>query len=462
MNQIEIQTKYLRLGIGQLPDSALRAAMEQRGEAVGSTSEKGTRLPLNRQISALYQQMWVDPALRQSIMDIRSMDRSDGRVKKIHGRIARTAVKGGLMLKKSTSKRIRRQFDQYIGRLGLHNQEKLESDARGLVMEGNLPMQWVMNEAHRVVAGIRMPTETMQPKVGRNGRFKDPRAAYEQRDLATGKTIATFPLWQLTLCRLSPDNYDDMGSMGRPYLDASRTVWNKLVMTEEDLVIRRRVRAPLRLAHILEGASKDDLENYRSDYENEQGEVTTDFYLNKKGGVQAVQGDANLDQIADVSYLLDTFFAGTPAPKGLFGYAEKLSRDVLDDMKKDYFEEIDALQDTLAGVYQAGFELDLLLQGIVPNPKDVKILFKERRTETPNQAADRALKLKALGASTTTAWQTALLDPDDELDRLSIEKSSRDPYPRPDQITPAGGSGRVTITPGNARKGESATSIANK
>jgi len=233
-------------------------------------------------------------------------------------------------------------------------------------------------------------------------------------------------------------------------------------MTEEDLVIRRRVRAPLRLAHILEGMPKDEMGEYRADNENEQGEVTTDYYINKKGGVEAIQGDANLDQIADVAHLLDTFFAGTPAPKGLFGYSEGLSRDILEDMKKDYFEEIDALQDTLASVYQAGFELDLLLQGIVTNPRDVKILFKERRTETPNQAVDRALKLKALNASTTTAWQVAGLDPDDELSRLQVEKDSRDPYPRPDQIKPAGGGGRVTITPGNAPKGESGTQITNK
>ena len=36
------------------------------------------------------------------------------------------------------------------------------------------------------------------------------------------------------------------------------------------------------------------------------------YYSNKKGSVQAVQGDANLDQIADVVHLLDTFFSGAP------------------------------------------------------------------------------------------------------------------------------------------------------
>src|SRR5689334_2451873 len=98
-----------------------------------------------------------------------------------------------------------------------------------------------------------MASETLLPNVAPNGRFKDPRIAYEQYDLSTGTKVAAFALWQLTLVRLTPDNFDDLGAMGRPYLDASRAVWKKLIMTEEDLVMRRRQRAPLRMAHVLEG-----------------------------------------------------------------------------------------------------------------------------------------------------------------------------------------------------------------
>jgi hypothetical protein len=56
------------------------------------------------------------------------------------------------------------------------------------------------------------------------------------------------------MCRLDLDNLDEFGSMGRPFLEACGKTWRELVMTEEDLVIRRRMRAPLRLAHVLEGA----------------------------------------------------------------------------------------------------------------------------------------------------------------------------------------------------------------
>ncbi|MES1384109.1 hypothetical protein ABUU23_20170, partial [Vibrio cholerae] len=91
--------------------------------------------------------------------------------------------------------------------------------------------------------------------------------------------------------------------MGRPYLDAARTIWQKLIMTEEDLVIRRRTRAPQKLAHSLDGADKNALEEYRARVEGQSGEIATDFYGNKLS-VTAIGGDANLEQIADITLLI--------------------------------------------------------------------------------------------------------------------------------------------------------------
>lgn len=426
-------------------------------------TEIGRRPTEENRIRYLYQQMQPDMALRATILDIRRMDRLDSRVKRIHTRMARTATKGGLRLEWTTAEnaRVRRMWDAFERRLGLDRQAKIESDCRGLVMEGNLPMQWVVSDAGQVVAGVRMPTETIMPLVDASGRFRDPAAAYAQYDLTEGRQIATFPLWQLTLERLDPDSLDDHGALGRPYLDAARTVWRQLRMTEEDLVIRRRQRAPLRFSHILEGATKPELESYKADTEHNQRQdaICTDFFSNRKGGVTALQGDANLDQVADVAHLLDTFFAGAPAPKGLFGYAGDLSRDILEDLKQDYYEEIDALQDTVSWVYEQGFRLELLLAGINPDAHAFYVDFVERRTETPNQAADRALKYQALGVPPDLCWDAAGLDP--TLVRAAVDAlaETTDPYPAaPDR--PAG-TPVVKITPGNAPKGESATAIGN-
>lgn len=459
----DIQARYRQLGF-TLPQPTADKALRSTGYLPGGGSEVGRRATPENATRYLYRAMWTDPDLRACIHDIRRMDREDPRVKKIHGRMSRAAVKGGLQLRAPMgAKRIQRLWDQYVRRLGLHRREKLESDARGLIMEGNLPLQWVLDQENRVASAVRMPTETIMPQVGPSGRFEDPRRAYKQYDLSSGQVLAVFPLWALSMVRLTPDNYDDYGSFGRPYLDAARGTWKKLTMTEEDLVIRRRSRAPQRKVHTLEGATKEELEEYRAGIEREQMEGNvTDYYMNKKGSVTALEGDANLDQIADVAHLLDTFFSGAPAPKGLFGYAGDLQRDILEDMKQDFYDELDALQDSLAFVYELGFSLELLLRGFNPDAADIQVVFAERRTETANQAADRALKYQALGTPTTTVWETAGLDPEEQVERIEAERAAGDPYPDPGNIgeESGGGGNRVSVTPGNRRKGESATDVS--
>lgn len=429
---------------------------------IKNSSETGTRLREDARYRELYRQFYVDPEVREAILGIREMDKLDGRVKMIHSRVARDIIKGGLVMQLAKpNQAVSEAWQDFRRRCQLDRQEKLKSDARGLVMEGNLPLQIILDGQNNVCGLARMPSETIVPNANDGGQFKDVAEAYWQHDLVTGKPKAKFALWQLHLVRFDPDNFDDMGSMGRPFLDANRTTWQKLCMTEEDLVIRRRVRAPLRLSHTLEGASAPELDAYEAKVINKQSEITTDYFSNKKGSVNPIQGDSNLDQVGDIALLLDCFFSGSPMPKGLAGYTDGLNRDILEDLKRDYYDEIDVLQDTLAYGYQQAFHIDLLLKGINPHDADFSICYAERRTETPNQAADRALKLQALGMPQNLIWQELGYDPDYINEMKKHQANTVDPYPD-DLPPPVAAPGRVKITPGNGRKGESGTSIANR
>lgn len=421
-------------------------------------SEIGRRPTPEDQITYMYRTMQVDYAYRAVVLEIRHMDHADGRVKQIHRRVARDVVRGGLVMQNTDpNSAIWKEWAGFVQRLQLDNPAKLKSDARGLVMEGNLPMQWVLDQDGAVVACVRMPAETIRPNVGVNGQYKDATKAHSQYDVLTGRDLADFPLWQLTLGRLDPDNFDDLGCLGRPFLDASREVWKKLRMTETDLVIRRRHRAPLRMSHVLEGASADELKTYQDGVEANNDQIALDFYQNKKGGVTALQGDANLDQIKDVVLLLDCFFAGSPMPKGLMGYTDGMARDILEDLKREYYDEVDLIQDTLACVYTFGFRLHLLLAGQNPDAEKWKITFAERRTETLSQTTDRALKLKAVGLPQTMVYEELGYNAAAVEARRKSDAKNYDPYPGSEpQSLP-----NVKITPGNAPKGDSATSIGN-
>lgn len=438
--------------------------------AGGQGGEKGDRLASDAaMLRAMKSAMFVDYERREMVRLMRQMDQQDGRVKMIHSRVSRDVVRGGLVMQygeQASSKALKDEWERFEHRLGLNRSEKLRSDARALVLEGNLPLQLVLDDAQDVVAAVRMPSDTLVPMVDLGGRFKNPAAAFEQRDVMTGKVLASFAAWQLALCRLDPDNFDDLGSMGRPWMDACASTWRKLVMTEEDLVIRRRVRAPLRLAHILEGADEIALQTYRQSTEGEKGEITTDFYLNRKGGVQAIQGDATLGDIGDVAHLLNTFFAGNPAPKGLFGYTEGMARDILEDLKRDYYAEVDGLQDLQAGAYAFAFRIHLLFKGIDPGPDEFFLRFAERRTETNNQVADLALKYMALQLPEDFVYSEMGVDADRIRAMKTAQANRNDPYPNPLKVGPDGlpisqGTFKVGVTPGNAVKGESAVSMNN-
>jgi hypothetical protein len=455
-------SKLFGRGKGSPPAATETKVPNESASSKAGTSESGRRTTPENQLKYAYRMMWVDPELRQAILDIRDMDKLDGRVKRIHSRVARDTIRGGLLFtQERPSAEMLREWNVFSRRLQLNRVEKLRSDARGLVMEGNLPLQWVLDRTFNVDQATRMPSETIIPNVEDDGRFKDVTKAYSQFDILTGAEKTAFPLWQMTLARYDPDNFDDMGSMGRPFLDASRTVWRKLKMTDEDLVIRRRMRAPLRMAHVLEGAKDEDVEKYRLQVEKDQAQgVVTDYYSNKKGGVNPIQGDANLDQIADIVHLLDTFFAGSPLPKGMMGYTDGLARDILEDLKSAYYEEVDALQDTLSWAYEQGFRLHLLLKGINPDDQEFEVTFAELRTESLTQTADRSLKLQALGLPESLVWEELGFDPVTVAARRQWEHDTKyNPYP-PDDVSvkppPV-----VKITPGNARKGNSGTSISN-
>ncbi len=433
--------------------------------------EKGDRLASDEALARTYRTMFIDYERRELVRLMREMDQKDGRVKSVHSRVARDTIRGGLVLQvseKASSETLKREWSQFAARLQLGKAEKLKSDARGLIMEGNLPLQLVLDDGstgdakRQVMAALRMPSDTIVPLVDAGGRFTSAAKAYDQRDVMTGQVLASFSAWQLMLCRLDPLNFDDLGSMGRPWLDSSAAVWRKLVMTEEDLVIRRRMRAPLRMVHVMEGADDVALQQYRKTVEGEKGEISTDFYMNRKGGVTAIQGDETLGDIGDVSHLLDTFFAGSPAPRGLFGYTNGMARDIMEDLKRAYYDEVDGLQDTVASAYVMAFRVHLLFRGIDPGPDEFLVKFAERRTETPNQVADLVLKLMAANIPQEELDRVLGYDPDTLATMRKQAAKNLDPYPQPGAAgrTPVAPP-RVSVTPGNAPKGESATAISN-
>lgn len=426
------------------------------------TSERGTRY-VGDPIQRLYQIFYVSTEYTQTLADINRMDKVDGRVKQLHNKIARDATRGGFNLvfqKGGEDPRVKALADNFIRRCGLTSREKLKSDARGLIKDGNLFFQWVVDAKLQVTGAIKMPAASIRPNVDQLGRFRDPSQAYIQIDTFTGLLVTGFARWQITHVGMDK-NPDDPGDLGRPLMDGARVKNRQLNMTEEDLVIRRRMRAPQRLFHVLEGASKEDITEYKASNKDSLEnplEVTSDFFSNKKGSVTAIGGDASVDKIEDVSELKADFFVSSGVPKELAGYLGKITRDVYDDAMAEYYELLEDVQEILADAYEEGFRLQMLLAGMDPDGYRFDFKFMGRKVESPNQLADRMLKRQALGVPPPMIWAEMGDDPEKVMEERDKWAAKKDPYQeRLDQEL-----GDVKIVQGGMRKEESSIRMPNK
>lgn len=441
-----------------------RAAAELRGK----TTESGTTYDGLPHARDLYLAFQVDHEYALVVEDVTRMDKEDGRVKELHNRIARDVTRGGIHFgttDKDLPVKIREEAKAFSKRCQF-TRERLKGHARFLVRDGELPLQWVVDEKLNVIGCRRLPPKSIRPNVDEKGQFRDVSRAYIQYDTMTNREIAAFALWQITHIRVDA-NPDDPGDRGRPKLDASRVTHKKLTMTEEDLVIRRRMRAPQRLAHVLEGATKEDLDAYKllnKDALENPLQVTSDFFLNKKGSVEAIQGDANLDEIADVKELKDDFFAGTGVPSHLIGYVNEINRDVYEDTLAAYYEILEEYQELLADGYEQGLRLQLLLRGINADGYEFDLKFAGRKVESDNQKADRMLKHQAMGIPKRMIWEQLGYDAEQVKKIRDEEAAESDPYE--ERYENEGGANgnrgrKITNVNGNRRKKESAVSIRN-
>lgn len=453
----------IKAAFGAKPAAAAATEPPQRPIGKGVTYEGN---PFLRSPYLLFQ---VDHDYNSIMADVNKMDLEDGRVKQIHNKIARDATRSGVSFisnDKTPSPKMADEAKAFIKRCRLDEREKLKSDARFLVKDGELFLENVMDDQLNVVAMRRLPSVSMRPNVDATGRFRDITKAYLQYEPITNQIIATFAAWQITHIRRDA-NADDPGDRGRPLFDADRVTWKKLVMTEEDLVIRRRTRAPLRSLHTLEGATDAELEAYMArnkDVIEHPLDVMSDYFSNKKGSVQPIQGDANLDQINDVKELKDDFFAGIGMPRHLVGYLENINRDVYADSLEAYYEILEEVQELLADGYEAGLRLQYLLRGINADGYDWDLTFNGRKVESDNQLADRMLKHKALGIPNTLVWPQLKYNVDQVNAARAKEAATNDPYEQRLQQELGGtqpGGKKITNVNGNARKGESAVSVKN-
>ena len=336
------------------------------------------------------------------IEECRKMYKTDLRIKKAFRMLAQDTLKGGFSVKTDNTQ-AKAEADALFTRLGLN--QKLERYVRLSPRDGDSFLQAVIDEGLNIVSLTRKPTLKMRRNTDDADQFTDPGRAFWMADelywgMEPPKDVTWFAQWEIIHARWE---WDEESRYGTPMFAAGTGTFKKVSEGETDISVRRKVRAAMRYHHVIEGGPAD-VEAYKENNKsalNNPNIAAADFFSNKPGGITAVQGDANMDQIADVKHHIATLFAGSDVPMELVAYGEGLNRDILGDKREEYEEILRQVREwTVDEILRPLLELQWLLKGILPSGLEYEVIS---RHATGLKAADfltitdAVLRMKILG-----------------------------------------------------------------
>lgn len=364
---------------------------------------------------------------RSRIADCRDMVADDPRAKQALATLARDATKGGFTLQITGPRADQAQAvaDALFARVKLFT--RIDDWARLTFRDGDTFLEMGVAANGEVVEITRKPTLEMYRWSDDFDRFVDPAAAFYWTDRPTFNDVppadATFfPEWQIVHARW---DRDEGSRYGTPMFASARKAFKRMSQGELDIAIRRKTRSGLRYLHVLEGASTAEIEAYKAANKpalDDQFGALADFFTNKAGGLQVIQGDARLGEIEDVKHHVQTFAVASPVPLELIGYGTDLNRDILEQKQDQYADAIESVQ----GWLEAEFLLPLLerqwlMLGIWPDALTVTFQWKQKKRPTPAGMKDMAAfaaSIKAAGLLTdgTLLHMLATVLPDFDVD----------------------------------------------
>lgn len=328
-----------------------------------------TAAPAGQQsVVAEYEKLKADRDRIAIIKTCRRMYKEDPRVKKALKMYSTDLVKAGFIVKTKDEDAKQIATDLQT-RLGLN--KKLQDVVRLSGRDGDSFYESVIDEELNITEVSRKPTLRMRRNSNAADKFADPNRAFYMVDemhlsAEIPKNALFFPAWQIIHARWE---HDDESRYGNPMWASSTGAFKRVSEGETDLAVRRKVRAGMRLLHVVEG-NESDVKAYKEMNKKALETPTAahlDMFSNKQSSITVVQGDAHLNEINDILHQVATMFAASDVPMELVAYGEGLNRDILSEKKDEYEESLDDGREWVTEEFiKPLFERQWLLKGILP------------------------------------------------------------------------------------------------
>jgi hypothetical protein len=322
------------------------------------------------------------------VKQCRLMYKTESRVEKMHRTLARDTMGNGFKVTITNNAQAQTIVDALQTRLGLN--QKLERYLRLTPRDGDSFLQIGVDEAFDISSFTRKPTLKVHRNTDEADQFEDASKAFWMADQLYSATEAPknatwFAMWEMIHARWQ---WDEESRYGTPMMASSIGAWKRVTEGDIDIAVRRKTRAGMRYHHWVEG-DQADIKAYKEINKaalNNPLAAQADFFSNKKGGIETVQGDARLNEISDVQYNVATLLGGGEVPAELMFYGGELNRDILSEKKASYAEILRQVREwTSEDIIKPLLQRQLLLKGIMPEGLKYKITWLRASNLTPQE-----------------------------------------------------------------------------
>lgn len=393
-------------------------------ENKNNSTQRGKVYP--NHISRLYEQMQVEMDRRKIYEECWAMYSEDARISAAIDTTAGSATNGSFTINFNSAKTENKKLldDSSEILYNLKRKSKLDSKIQGIAKEllilGDVFLEVIIDpDLNEIVNLKKLPARTIDRIEDEYGNL----LGFEQKN-ELNEIIAKFEPWQILHMRW---NHFSGQKYGTSMLKGIRAVYKKLKMTEEDLVIRRRTRAGLKLHHY--GSNPEEpLEDWEVDEYMEQNQsnpmnVRTDWYSNGKWKIDVLRSDDGVSEIKDIKHFEDSLFIGLRTPKGILGIGEDPNRATLERQEVAYIRLLNEVTNIISEQLRQVFDLSLIIKGINPDNVEYTLVWEEKTVEDINKTADRLILLANTGMiSRQTAVGEMGYDFEDEQEKIEIER----------------------------------------
>lgn len=400
-------------------------------------------------IDALSTSLRAETDRRGKVKLCRRMYEEDARAAGVLRKVSRDVLKGGVRVAVPDNDAMEESGNALIERLALG--ERLADWFRLTIRDGDSFLEVGIDDEGLIREVSRKPTLEMHRESNAFDLFDDPTRAFwwhtQSWAMQPPADAVWFSDWQIVHARWA---HDEGNRYGTPMFAPATGPWKRITEGELDIAIRRKVRAGRRYLHIVEGASEGEIEAYRqrnSAILKDKFAAVADFFSNKRGAIQTIEGDTNIGDIRDVRHHIATWWLASPVPMALMGYAEDLNRDVLEEQTEEYHSALESLCGWVGKhLLNPLLERQWLLDGYPPDAYPHTLQWGTKKTISAKLLAQMATALNALRAGKllsleTTLWVLAQFlpgfDPAAEIDRLE-EEMAQAGMAVPDEITRLG------------------------